>query len=262
MQWTNAQAYERFMGRWSRMAGHQFLNWLCLPVGLRWLEVGCGTGAFSQAIMVASRPQELICLDPSEELLSEARGRLSDKQIIVMPGDAMSLPFGEPAFDVAVSGLVLNFVPDEKRMVSEMKRVVRNGGMIASYVWDFHGGRSVAQHIGQALGERDPRYTDAANAAQRVEGTSLTALQHLFEDEGLMSVGTTSADVKICFGSFEEYWLANTTFSSSHARQLAALTSSDSAEVRDRVRASLPQSRDGRVEYSARINCVQGRVRT
>lgn len=262
MQWANAQAYERFMGRWSQIAGHKFLTWLCLPVRQRWLEVGCGTGSFSQAILEASRPEELVCLDPSEELLSEARGRFGKGQVIVLPGDAMCLPFGEPSFDVAVSGLVLNFVPDERRMVSEMKRVVRNGGCIASYVWDFHGGRSVTQHIGQALGELDPMHVEAALAAQRAETTSLAALTRLFEDNGLVSVRTTSADVEICFGSFEEYWLSNTAFASPHARQLAVLDPVDRAEVRDRVRASLPYSSDGKIEYIAKINCVQGRVWT
>jgi ubiquinone/menaquinone biosynthesis C-methylase UbiE len=259
MQWSNAQAYDQFMGRWSRIAAQKFLTWLCLPNGLRWLDVGCGTGAFSQVVLQTSHPRALDCIDQSVELLAAALARLGGQATIV-PGNAMHLPYEDRVFDVAASALVLNFVPEPLRMVTEMKRVVRNGGCVASYVWDFHGGGSVTQHIGRALDEHDPRRAEAAFTAQRAQTTSLAALKELFAAAGLRTVDEGSISVEVRFQNFEEYWFANNAFASPHARQIDSLAIDDKTKVKERVRASLPRSGGDTIEYIARINCVRGVV--
>lgn len=248
------------MGRWSRIAGREFVHWLRIPGGLRWLDVGCGTGAFSQVIFDACAPSQLVGIDPSEFQLVEARAQLGNRTATFLAADAMSLPFGEAAFDAAVAGLVLNFVSDPQRMVSEMKRVVGDGGCVAAYVWDFSGGGSVTQHIGIALAEFSPSLAQAPDNVYQVRTTSLDVLASLFIKAGLDFVETRPFEIKLHFESFDDYWSANTTFASPNARQLAALAPNDREIVRQYVRELLSPSIDGTIEYVARTNAVRGSV--
>jgi ubiquinone/menaquinone biosynthesis C-methylase UbiE len=227
---------------------------------LRWLDVGCGTGALSDVIIQSMQPAALTCVDPSSALLNEARARLGNAPVQIVPGDAMCLPFPDRTFDVAVSGLVLNFVPDAQKMIKEMKRVVRTGGNIGSYVWDFSGGASVTQHIGQALGELDPSFIVHASAAQKAHLTSQEAMLALLAEEELEAIDSVSILVNVNFDTFEDYWRANTTFASPHARQLAGLSTADYTEVQARVRALLGPSNGAAIAYKARANCVRGVV--
>lgn len=262
MQWTDAQAYDHFMGRWSRTAAREFLSWLGLQNGLRWLDVGCGTGALSDVILQTVQPAALTCVDPSSALLDEARARLGNAPVQIVPGDAMCLPFPHQSFDVAVSGLVLNFVPDAPRMIKEMKRVVRAGGYIGSYVWDFFAGASVTQHIGQALGELDPSLILHASAAQKAHLTGRDAMFALFAEAELEAIDSVSILINVNFDTFEGYWRATTAFASPHARQLAALSPADFTKVKARVKALLVPSNGTSITYNARVNCVRGIVST
>lgn len=132
----NAAAYERYMGGWSRAAGESFLDWLALPPGLRWLDVGCGSGAFTALLAERAAPAELHGIDRAPAMLAHARDRLREN-VQLHEGDATALPFATARFDVAVMPLVIVFIDDPGRAVAEMRRVVRPGGTVATYIWDL-----------------------------------------------------------------------------------------------------------------------------
>src|SRR3954470_13105059 len=136
----SAAGYDRFMGRWSRILAVPFIEFSGVADGERILEVGCGTGSLTFTLPTLANPSEIVAIDYSELFVAEALRRNVDKRISVQRADACSLPFGEAQFDRALSLLVLHFVPEAERAVSEMRRVVRPGGTVAAAVWDLHGG--------------------------------------------------------------------------------------------------------------------------
>jgi ubiquinone/menaquinone biosynthesis C-methylase UbiE len=121
--WGSGVAYEPYVGRWSRLVAREFLNWLDAPSSARWLDVGCGTGALSEAILKQTAPAEVCSLDPSEGYLSLAREQVRDPRVHFEIGEARQLPVPDAVCDVVVSGLVLNFIADSKRGLAEMVRV-------------------------------------------------------------------------------------------------------------------------------------------
>src|SRR6266536_2208529 len=137
---NDGEIYERTMGVWSRLAGEIFLDWLAPPQGLRWIDVGCGSGAFTELLVQRCAPAEALGIDPSEAQLAFARARPMAHGAEFVLGDAMALPFASGRFDAAVMALVIFFVPDPAKGVAEMARVVRPGGIVASYAWDILGG--------------------------------------------------------------------------------------------------------------------------
>ena len=139
IRFDDAVAYERYMGKWSQLVGEAFLDWLAPPSGLRWLDVGCGNGAFTERIVERCAPLSVDGIDPSEEQLAYARSRPALHDAQFRPGDAMAPPFDDDAFDAAVMPLVIFFVPDPARGVAEMARVVRAGGIVTAYAWDMPG---------------------------------------------------------------------------------------------------------------------------
>ena len=140
IRFDDGAAYERYMGEWSRLAGETFLDWLAPRTGLRWLDVGCGNGAFTEMIIGRCAPASAHGIDPSEGQLAYARTRPAARVAQFSQGDAMALPFPDDTFDAAVMPLVIFFVPDPAEGVAEMARVVRPGGIVTAYAWDMEGG--------------------------------------------------------------------------------------------------------------------------
>src|SRR3954454_10427402 len=134
---NDAAAYERLMGRWSRRAGEEFLRWLDPPQGARWIDIGCGTGAFTALIVDKSCPAEVVGIDPAEEQLAFARSRSGMTGVDFRRADAERLPFSEGSFDIAAMALVVHFLRNPQQAVAEMVRVLRPGGLAAAYVWDY-----------------------------------------------------------------------------------------------------------------------------
>src|ERR1700704_4884117 len=141
-RYDDGAAYERMMGTWSRFAGEVFLDWLKPRSGLRWIDIGCGSGAFTELLVERCAPAEVQGIDPSEAQLTFARARPAGRIAKFHRGDALALHFGEDNFDAAVMALVIFFVPDPTKGVAEMVRVVRPGGIVAAYAWDNLGGGS------------------------------------------------------------------------------------------------------------------------
>ena len=158
--WAQGDAYEPYIGRWSRLIAREFVDWLGMPSGGRWLDVGCGTGALSSTILEFVEPRKVIGIDASDAYVLSTSERISDARAEFRQGDAQALPFADTEFDAVVSGLVLNFLPDPKRGLAEMMRVTRSGGVVAVYVWDYAGEMQLMRHFWDAAAALDPAAAD------------------------------------------------------------------------------------------------------
>ncbi len=184
--WNQGEPYERYVGRWSSLVAHAFLDWLDLPGSLRWLDVGCGTGALTAAIRDECRPAQLIGVDPSEGFLTKARARLGSDATFHAAG-ASGLPLRDGQVEVVVSGLALNFFPDPAHGLREMRRVTAAGGTIAAYVWDYAGKMELMRHFWDAAVELDEA-ARVLDEGQRFPVCQPEALKNLFGAAGLAEV--------------------------------------------------------------------------
>jgi SAM-dependent methyltransferase len=255
IRFDDGAAYERYMGEWSRLAGETFLDWLDPKPGLRWLDVGCGNGAFTEMLVGRCAPASVHGVDPSEGQLAYARTRPASRVAQFRRGDAMALPFPEDTFDAAVMPLVIFFVPDPAKGVAEMARVVCAGGIVTAYAWDMEGGGFPYETLHaemRAMGVEVP--VPPSPGASRVD-----AMRDLWAGAGLDSVETREITVRRTFDDFDDYW-ATVLGGPSVGRQLAAMTPDDLALLRARMRELLPADDAGRINHSARANAVKGRV--
>jgi SAM-dependent methyltransferase len=257
IRFEDGDAYERAMSPWSLLAGDTFIDWLAEPGGLRWLDVGCGTGAFTELVLQRCAPVETQGIDPQEEQLAVARARLGARGAAFLRGDAMALPFGRHRFDAAVMALVIFFVTDPAKGVAEMARVVRPGGLVAAYAWDLLGGGFPFDPIWEEIRAAGFKPVLPPNA----HAGELDALCDLWTGAGLQAVQTRQIMVERTFSTFEDYWATSTsTITGSVRPALDAMTADERARLRARVSARLPADSMGRVTHRARANAVKGRV--
>jgi ubiquinone/menaquinone biosynthesis C-methylase UbiE len=252
----DSAAYERFIGQWGRAAGAIFLDWLAPPAGARWLDVGCGTGLFTELIVDTCSPAAVVAIDQAQAQIDHARSKPVARHADFRVGDAQELAYPDSGFDVVVSALAINFIPDRPRALSEMRRVTRPGGIVAGYVWDFSPELSPSGPF--RLGLRQ-----AAVDVPVLPGTAdsrLEALAQLFERAGLVGLATHVIDVTVSFPDFEAFWLAQTPSYSPTTKMIAAMTSGERAKVVDAVRARVAAHADGRIDYPARANAIKARV--
>jgi ubiquinone/menaquinone biosynthesis C-methylase UbiE len=256
-RWASGDLYEPYVGRWSRLVAKKFLAWLDPPPGLAWLDVGCGTGALSEAIATGCAPGRLAGMDPSAGFLDFARGRLGP-EVELRQGDAQDLPFAASEFDRIASGLVLNFVPDQPRAAAEMARVARPGGEVALYVWDYAGRMELMRHFWDAAAAVDPRASEL-DEAKRFPICRQEPLRQLFEGAGLAEVETRPIDVPTIFRHFEDYWTPFLGGQAPAPGYCMSLGEDARAELRERLRETLPARTDGSIHLIARAWAVRGR---
>lgn len=255
IRFDDGAAYERYMGKWSRLVGEAFLDWLAPKSGLRWLDVGCGNGAFTEMLVERCAPASVHGVDPSEAQLVYARTRPAARVAQFRQGDAMALPFPDDTFDVVVMPLVIFFVPDPARGVAEMARVVCPGGALAAYAWDMLGGGFPYESLRgemRGLGANVPE--PPSPDASRIE-----ALRDLWTAAGLNAVETRAITVQRTFADFEDYW-TTVLGGPSVGPLLAAMSSNDRERLRALMRTRLPTDSDGCIPCSARANAVKGNV--
>lgn len=255
IQFTDGAGYERFMGAWSRLVGEEFLTWLATAPGLRWLDVGCGNGAFTEMLVERHAPISVDGIDPAEAQLAFARTRPGARLVQYRQGDAMSLPYPDNSFDAAVMPLVIFFVPDPAQGVSEMARVVGPGGTVSAYAWDMPGGGfPYAALLAEmrALGVDIP-------APPRPEASRMESLRELWKGAGLDAVETREITVQREFAGFEDFW-ASVKLGPRTGPGLAAMPSRDLGVLMDRMRSLLPADASGRITYGARANAIKGRA--
>jgi len=253
---TDGKAYERLMGRWSRLVAAEFLDWLDAPKNLRWLDVGCGNGAFTEELIARCAPAAVTALDPSEDQLAYARIRPGAKMATFQLDDAQSLSFADDAFDAAAMALVISFLPDPDRAAAEMARVVRPGGWVATYMWDFAGGGLPVEPIFAALVSMGMPNVRPPSAA--VSGRE--ALQHVWEKAGLETVETRVIRITTAYSGFDDFWDSNTVPIGPQGKLIATMSASAKEELRARLRDRLPVAADGRIVLESTANAVKGRV--
>jgi len=257
INWKNSEAYELFVGRWSRLAGREFLKWLAPVPGIRWLDIGCGTGALSQSILQLTEPNLVKGIDLSENFIQYCREKVAGQNASFDVGDALALPVETGSFDAAVSGLVLNFLPQSERALSEMKRVVRPGGMIAVYVWDYAGKMQLLRHFWNAAVALDPTAYDL-DEGRRFSNCKPDLLKEQFNKAGLGNVKVAPIDVWTEFKNFEDYWRPFLGGQGPAPSYTASLDAKQRAALRDRIQAGLPSAVDGTIPLIARAWAVCG----
>jgi ubiquinone/menaquinone biosynthesis C-methylase UbiE len=256
VRFEDGAAYEQMMGKWSRIAGEVFLDWLALLAGLRFVDVGCGNGAFTELLAERCAPAELHGVDPAPAQISFARSRPGAAIAQFHESDAMALPFPDNKFDVATMALVIFFVPQPEKGVAEMARVVKPGGLVASYAWDMPGGGFPmqsfrAQMRAMGLTPMGPPREDASR---------IDVLQKLWSDAGLEKIETMAITVHRTFADFEEYWGLTLKGSSSLGPMIAKMTPDESQCLKEGTRARLTAAADGRITVEGRANAIKGRV--
>lgn len=256
--WERGDPYERYVGRWSRQVAPLFLSWLNLPRGLRWLDVGCGTGALCAAIMDRGFPSSLAGIEPSPGFLDTASANLAGR-VALHQGSATAIPLDDASVDVVVSGLVLNFVPDQPAALREMARVSASGGTIAAYVWDYSGKMELMRHFWDVAGRLD------AEAKKLDEGVRFPlcrppALETLFSDAGLHGISVSAIDIPTVFASFDDYWQPFLGGQGPAPAYVMSLDEAARARLRDGIRERLPTDATGAVQLTARAWAVRASV--
>jgi len=258
--WQAGDSYDLYMGRWSRRIAPRFLDWLDASGDLDWLEVGCGTGALSAAILAQCAPKSLIAIDQSEGFLGKARANVSDSRAEFRVGDAQVLPVDTASRDVIVSALVLNFVPDRQMALAEMKRVARCGATIGFYVWDYPGGgMEFMRAFWNAATSLDPTALDLTED-RRFPFCTREGLVDLAKDAGLASVDSTPIEVETVFRDFDDFWHPFTL----GAGPAPGYCMSLDLEARERLRArlydGLRREEDGSIRLKARAWAIKAEV--
>jgi ubiquinone/menaquinone biosynthesis C-methylase UbiE len=253
---TDGEAYERRMGRWSGMVGRDFLSWLALPKGLAWLDAGCGTGAFTEVIMAGASPAAVTGIDPSPDQIAYAKTRPGTASASYHVGDAQALPFAAGVFDVAVMALAIAFVPEPARAVAEMCRVVRPNGTVAAYMWDLPGGGLPYNPIYGAMKSMtlSPPMPPSMDASRR------ETMEQLWHDAGLEAVETEVFRIPVTFASFDEFWTSNTLPVGPLGKYIETLDAATKQDLRSRLEQRLTRGPSGSIAYEAFANAVKGRV--
>jgi SAM-dependent methyltransferase len=255
--WAAGDAYEPYVGRWSRLVARQFVAWLGVPPGLRWLDVGCGTGALSQVVLEQCAPAKLVGIDASDGFVAHARRHTADARAEFRTGDARALPVEDADFDVAVSGLVLNFVPDHGQAVAEMARAVRPPGVVAAYVWDYAGEMQMMRRFWDAAAALDPAARDKDEGI-RFPLCRPEPLRGLFVGAGLADVQVRPIDIPTVFRDFDDYWVPFLGGQAPAPGYCMSLTEERRRALRDRIESLLPVEADGRIRLMARAWAVRG----
>ncbi len=251
--WEQGPAYEQYIGRWSRRVAPLFLSWMDQPAGRRWVDVGCGTGALSAAILDHCSPASLVGIEPSDGFLKVAVQTLGTRARF-LSGSAGSLPLADRACDVVVSGLVLNFIPDLPAALAEMVRVVSPQGTIGAYVWDYAEKMEPIRYFWDAAVTLDPAAASLHEAA-RFPICNPAGLRNAFQSAGLTHVETAPLDVTAEFAAFEDYWHPFLGGQGPAPAYLASLPEARRAALKDILQARV-QSRP--IALNARAWAIRG----
>lgn len=250
--WQAGDRYDAYMGRWSRQIAPRFLDWLGMPDGLDWLDVGCGTGALSAAILARCNPKSLISVDSSEGFVGAARATVPDRRAEFQVGDARALALATASRDVIASALVLNFLPGKEKALAEMKRVARAGGTVGLYVWDYPGGGvGFMRAFWNAATDLDPGARDLTED-RRFPYCTPEGLSGLMASAGLTRVDCTAIEVPTVFRDFDDFWHPFTLGAGPAPGYCASLDPVVRQRLKERLHDSLPRREDGSIPLEAR----------
>ena len=248
-RWERGDAYERVVGRWSARLAVPFLDGLGIGDGLDWLDVGCGTGALTEAVLQRCSPASIVGVEPSAGFLRAATERLGGRAELLR-GSADALPVPAASRDVVVFGLVLNFVPDAQVALAEAVRVVRKGGTVAATVWDYGARMEFLRIFWDAAVELDPEAA-ALDEAVRFPLSDPRALRRAFETAGLTDVAVRAIEIPTVFADFDDYWLPFLGGQGPAPGYVAGLDAAALARLRDHLIGHLPVAGDGTIPLTA-----------
>jgi len=255
--WDSSDPYEYFMGRWSKLMAPLFLSWLNVPSNLSWIDIGCGTGALSEAIYRNCKPAHLSCIDPSREFLEKTKKKVPGKANF-NTGSASGIPEEDESFDILVSGLALNFFSNLTSSMAEMKRVVKPNGIIAAYVWDYADRMDFLRIFWDAASEVD---VDAHQFDEGIRFPICNAqnLRHEFEQAGLTDIETSNLDAQTVFKNFEDYWNPFLGGQGPAGAYVVSLDKTLQNVLRNNLFKKLPIEHDGSIKLLARAIAVKGK---
>ena len=250
--WAVGEAYDGYVGRWSRAVAVEFVRWLGVPAGARWLDVGCGTGALAEAILAGAEPDAVVGVDPSAGFVGVAKTRNPGAEFHV--GDARAIPLGDNGFDAVVSGLALNFVPEPVRAVAECIRVAKAGGVVAAYVWDYAEGMEMMRHFWDVAAELDPA-AERLDEGRRFSMCRPEGLRELWA--GMGDVAVEAIEIATVFRGFGDFWQPFLGGQGAAPGYAMSLSEDQRAELRKRLRERLGE---GEIALRARAWAAKGRV--
>lgn len=256
-RWGAGEAYESYVGRWSRQVAAEFVSWLGVPPGARWLDVGCGTGAVTATLLGLAEPREVIGIDPAPGFVAHAARALAGPRARFEVGDAQALPAADGTYDAVVSGLVLNFVPSPSTAVAEMSRATRPGGVVAFYVWDYAGQMQFMRHFWDAAAALDPAALEL-DEGRRFPWCRPEPIEGLLRQAGLQGVASRAIDVPTRFASFDDYWTPFLGGQGPAPGYAMSLGQEGRAALREWIRSRLPIAADGSIDLLARAWAVRG----
>jgi len=255
--WSSGDAYERFMGRWSALVAHKFLNWLAVSPGSSWLDVGCGTGSLTRLILETCRPRSVIGIDYSSEFISHAKHAIIDPIVRFQVGNAQALELESNSVDVIVSGIMINFVPQPETALREMIRVAKPGGSIGIFLWDYAEGMEMLRYFWDAA----VQLNDAAkeyDEGHRFPLCQAGQLEALAEEMSLKQVEAKPIEITTAFQDFDDYWTPFLGKVGPAPSYTLSLSPEEQQKLEHKLHEALPIEDDGSISLRARAWAVKG----
>ena len=253
----NASAYFGYMGRWSRLVAKEFVSWLEVATGRTWLDVGTGTGVLTQVILDQAAPANIVGIDPSKDYIAFAKQQINDERVEFRLGSTGDLTLEQSEFDVAVAGLVLNFIPSAEEALESIVSAMREGGMIAAYVWDYANQMQIMRHFWSAAIKIDPLAAEF-DAGKRFTLCQPDNLRALYTTGGLVDVEVIPIDIRTDFADFNDFWLPFLAAQGSISKYLMSLDKEAKAALRNQLQIQVPIHADGSIHLIVRAWAVKG----
>ena len=257
-EWQTGDPYEYYMGRWSNLVARSFVDWLSPSLDLKWLDVGCGSGALSEAVIKRSKPAEVTAIDQSEGFVNTAKNRLGNKATVKL-GNALALPLEDSSVNVTISGLVLNFISNPRKALTEMKRVTTSGGIVAVYVWDYAGKMEFLNQFWDTAVELNENATQLHEGKRFPESNS-EGLKKLFVNSGFVNVETAPIEIITKFPNFDDYWKPFLGGQGPAPTYVMSLDDLKRDKLKHAILDRLPIQADGSISMVARAWAAKSRV--
>ena len=258
-QWAAGSSYEEFMGRWSRRLAPEFISWLQIPPGAHWLDVGCGTGALTNAVCNHANPASVVGCDPSTAFIDFAGEYSRDARQSFVTAGIGSLPHRPEGYGCVASLFALNFLPDPEAAVREMQSVTAPMATVAACVWDYSDGMQFLRHFWDAAASLDPA-ASALDEGNRFPLCHPAPLMNLFQHVDLGDVRCEPIEIRTVFASFDDYWQPLLGGTGPVPSYVASLGTDDRATLARHLEATLPRDADGAIALMARAWAVRGKV--